>query len=65
MADTTEELLLKLQKQLSEMDERIKRIESNQVKVADAEHKNWRMLADKLNEYDLVLHKIFGKKEGK
>ena len=65
MSETTEELLLKLQKKLSEMDERLKKIESNQVKIADAEHKNWHMLADKFNEYDLVLYKIFGKKEGK
>lgn len=65
MSETTEELLIKLQKQLAEMDEKMKRLESNQIKVAEAEHKNWHMLADKLNQYDLVLHKIFGKKEEK
>ena len=57
------DLLLEIQTEIKDIGSRITKIEKNQINVANAEHKNWHMLADKLGEYDLVLHKIFGKKE--
>jgi hypothetical protein len=57
------DLLLEIQAEIKDIGSRITKIEKNQINVANAEHKNWHMLADKLGEYDLVLHKIFGKKE--
>jgi phage-related minor tail protein len=57
------ELLLEIQADIKTINEKIDRIEKNQNNVANAENKNWHMLADKLGEYDLVLHKIFGKKD--
>lgn len=61
---TTEvkELLEKILVEMKYLKEKVERIEKNQIQVANAEHKNWHMLADKFQEYDTVLHKIFGKK---
>ena len=55
-------LLEQMSSDIKEIKKRVENIEANQVKVANAEHKNWHMLADKLGEYDRVLYKIFGKK---
>ena len=63
MDNETKELLLQIQADLKGLSDRLERIEKNQKNVANAEHKNWHMLADKLGEYDLILHKIFGKKD--
>ena len=57
------ELLLEIKADIKDIGNRLDKIEKNQVNVANAEHKNWHMLADKLNQYDLILHKMFGKKE--
>jgi hypothetical protein len=57
-----EEILKQMQKDIKDISERLENIEKNQINVANAEHKNWHMLADKLGQYDLILHKIYGKK---
>jgi hypothetical protein len=56
------ELLEQMFLEMKDMKERVEQIEKNQMQVANAEHKNWHMLADKLGEYDKVLYKVFGKK---
>lgn len=56
------ELLDQMMLEIKELKGKIEHIEKNQLQVANAEHKNWHMLAEKLGEYDTVLHKIFGKK---
>jgi len=56
------EILLQMQKDIIDISVRVKNIENNQVNVSNAEHKNWHMLADKLGQYDSILHKIYGKK---
>lgn len=65
MDKEVKELLLEIQAEIKDINNRLIRLEKNQMNVANAEHKNWHMLADKLGEYDLILHKIFGKKENK
>ena len=55
-------MLIQMQKDIKDIGARIENIENNQVNVSNAEHKNWHMLADKLGQYDLILHKIYGKK---
>ena len=61
MDNETKELLTKVLSEISIIKEKVETIEKNQIQVANAEHKNWHMLADKLQEYDKVLHSIFGK----
>jgi len=56
------EMLLEMRKDIKDISVRLKNVENNQTNVANAEHKNWHMLADKLGQYDLILHKIYGKK---
>ena len=56
------EILIQMQKEIKDISVRVKNIEINQVNVSNAEHKNWHMLADKLGQYDSILHKIYGKK---
>ena len=56
------EMLMLMKKDIADISVRLKNIENNQSNVANAEHKNWHMLADKLGQYDLILHKIYGKK---
>lgn len=56
------EMLLEMKKDIADISLRLKNVETNQVNVSNAEHKNWHMLADKLGQYDLILHKIYGKK---
>ena len=56
------EMLIQIQKDIKEINVRVKNIEVNQVNVSNAEHKNWHMLADKLGQYDLILHKLYEKK---
>lgn len=56
------EMLLEMKKDIADISVRLKNVENNQTTVANAEHKNWHMLADKLSQYDLILHKIYGKK---
>ena len=56
------EMLLEMRNEIKEISVRLKNVENNQENVANAEHKNWHMLADKLGQYDLILHKIYGKK---
>lgn len=56
------ELLEQVLLEMKHIKEKVECIEKNQIQVANAEHKNWHMLADKLQQYDTVLHKIFGKK---
>lgn len=63
MDNEIKELLINIQSDLKDIKIRLEKIEKNQVQVANAEHKNWHMLADKLGQYDLVLHKVFGKKQ--
>ena len=65
MDNELKELLLEIKADIKNISNRVDKIEKNQINVADAEHKNWHMLADKLNQYDLILHKVFGKKENK
>jgi len=65
MDNELKELLLEIKADIKNISNRVDKIEKNQINVADAEHKNWHMLADKLNQYDLILHKVFGKKESK
>ena len=62
MDNELKEMLLKMQDDIKDISLRLENIEKNQSKVANAEHKNWHMLADKLGQYDLILHKIYGKK---
>ncbi len=62
MDNDIKEMLIEMKKDLVEISSRLEIIEKNQVNVANAEHKNWNMLADKLGQYDLILHKIYGKK---
>lgn len=62
MDNEIKEMLIQMQKDIKDISSRIESIENNQVNVANAEHKNWHMLADKLGQYDLILHKIYGKK---
>jgi len=56
------EMLIQMQNEIKDISVRVKNIEINQVNVSNAEHKNWHMLADKLGQYDSILHKIYGKK---
>ena len=56
------EMLIQMQKEIKDISVRVKNIEINQVNVSNAEHKNWHMLADKLGQYDFILHKIYGKR---
>ena len=63
MDNELNEMLLEIKTDIKELSNRIDKVEKNQINVANAEHKNWHMLADKLNQYDLILHKMFGKKE--
>jgi phage-related minor tail protein len=63
MDNETKDLLLQIQADIKTINEKLDRIEKNQNNVANAENKNWHMLADKLGQYDLILHKLFGKKE--
>jgi len=63
MDNELKEMLLEIKTDIKELSNRIDKVEKNQINVANAEHKNWHMLADKLNQYDLILHKMFGKKE--
>lgn len=60
--DDTKELLEQMVSDIKSIKEKVDRMERNQIKLASAEHKNWHMLADKLEQYDLVLYKLFGKK---
>ncbi|MGH4119629.1 hypothetical protein [Clostridium sp.] len=62
MDNEIKEMLIQMQKDIKDIGERLKNVETNQVNVSNAEHKNWHMLADKLGQYDLILHKIYGKK---
>lgn len=62
MDNEIKEMLKEMQRDIKDMKLRIENIEKNQVNVANAEHQNWHMLADKLGQYDIILHKIFGKK---
>ena len=63
MDNEIKELLLEIKAEMKDISTRLSKVEKNQINVANAEHKNWHMLADKLGEYDLVLHKVFGKKD--
>ncbi|GKU24539.1 hypothetical protein [Clostridium folliculivorans] len=60
--DEVKELLKQLLAEVKDVKERVAAIEKNQIQVANAEHKNWHMLAEKLEVYDKVLYKVFGKK---
>jgi seryl-tRNA synthetase len=62
MDNEIKEMLVQMQKDIKDISSRVKNIEVNQVNVSNAEHKNWHMLSDKLGQYDLILHKIYGKK---
>jgi len=62
MDNEIKEMLIEMKKGIMDISSRLELIEKNQVNVANAEHKNWHMLADKLGQYDLILHKIYGKK---
>ena len=62
MDNEIKEMLMQMQNDIKDISSRVKNIETNQVNVSNAEHKNWHMLADKLGQYDLILHKIYGKK---
>jgi DNA repair exonuclease SbcCD ATPase subunit len=62
MDNEIKELLLQIQTEIKDIKDRVEKIEKNQKQVAEAENKNWHMLADKLGQYDLILHKVFGKK---
>jgi hypothetical protein len=62
MDNEIKEMLIQMQKDIKDISSRLENIENNQVNVANADHKNWHMLADKLGQYDLILHKIYGKK---
>jgi len=62
MDNDIKEMLIEMKKDLVDISSRLEIVEKNQVNVANAEHKNWHMLADKLGQYDLILHKIYGKK---
>jgi len=62
MDNEIKEMLIEMKKDIMNISSRVEIIEKNQINVANAEHKNWHMLADKLGEYDLILHKIYGKK---
>jgi hypothetical protein len=64
MDNEIKEMLIQMQKDIKDISSRLENIENNQVNVANADHKNWHMLADKLGQYDLILHKIYGKKTG-
>ena len=62
MDNELKEMLIEMKKDIKDISLRLKSVETNQVNVSNAEHKNWHMLADKLGQYDLILHKIYGKK---
>lgn len=62
MDNDIKEMLIKMQEDIKDISSRVRNIEINQVNVSNAEHKNWHMLADKLGQYDSILHKIYGKK---
>jgi seryl-tRNA synthetase len=62
MDNEIKEMLTQMNKDIKDISARLKNVETNQVNVSNAEHKNWHMLADKLGQYDLILHKIYGKK---
>ncbi|MBK5241734.1 hypothetical protein [Clostridium sp.] len=62
MDNELKEMLTQMNKDIKDISARLKNVETNQVNVSNAEHKNWHMLADKLGQYDSILHKIYGKK---
>ncbi|MBW9153763.1 hypothetical protein [Clostridium estertheticum] len=62
MDNEIKEMLIEMLKDIKDIGLRLTNVENNQANVANAEHKNWHMLADKLGQYDLILHKIYGKK---
>lgn len=62
MDNEIKEMLIQMQKDIKDISSRVKNIETNQINVSNAEHKNWHMLADKLGQYDSILHKVYGKK---
>jgi len=62
MDNEIKEMLMQMQRDIKEISLRLENIEKNQVNVSNAEHKNWHMLADRLGQYDLILHKLYGKK---
>jgi hypothetical protein len=62
MDNEIKEMLIQMQEDIKNISLRLENIEKNQSNVANAEHKNWHMLADKLGQYDMILHKIYGKK---
>ena len=62
MDNDIKEMLMKMKEDIKDIGLRLENIEKNQSNVANAEHKNWHMLADKLGQYDMILHKIYGKK---
>ncbi|MBU3159975.1 hypothetical protein KPL37_09445 [Clostridium frigoris] len=62
MDNEIKEMLIEMQTEIKDISLRLKNVENNQTNVANAEHKNWHMLADKLGQYDSILHKIYGKK---
>lgn len=61
--DITKELLEQMASDIKSIKEKVDRMERNQIKLANAEHKNWHMLADKLEQYDMILYKLFGNKK--
>jgi Mg2+ and Co2+ transporter CorA len=61
--DDMKELLEQMASDIKSIKEKVERMERNQLRMANAEHKNWHMLADKLEQYDMVLFKLFGKKK--
>ncbi|GCD10274.1 hypothetical protein [Clostridium tagluense] len=62
MDNEIKEMLIQMQKDIKDISLRLENVEKNQSNVANAEHKNWHMLADKLGQYDSILHKLYGKK---
>lgn len=63
MDNETKEILVQILKEVKEIKSKVEMLEKNQANVANAEHKNWHMLADKLGQYDQVLYNLFGKKK--
>ncbi|MGH4137140.1 hypothetical protein [Clostridium sp.] len=63
MDNEIKEMLIEMKNDIKSINVRVKNIETNQVNVSNAEHKNWHMLAEKLGQYDSILHKIYGKKD--
>ena len=62
MDNDIKEMLMQMKEDIKDIGLRLENIEKNQSNVANAEHKNWHMLEDKLGQYDLILHKIYGKR---